>query len=61
MLLAILYQNSNGMMLFGKIDETFAILIVAVGLIAVTIGIRWALKKYENKTNTDAKNKEVLR
>ena len=61
MLLAILYQNSTEMMLFGRIDETVAILILAVGLIAVTIGIRWALKKYENKTNSKSEENEVLR
>jgi len=48
-------------MFFGKIDETTAILLLAIGLILSTIGIRWFFKRYDDKTNSKAKNKEVLR
>lgn len=61
MWLEMIFQNSSGALIFGKIDETLAILLFAVFLIAVTIGIRWVLNKYDNKTNSEAKNKEVLR
>lgn len=61
MLIQFLYQNSNGMMVFGKIDETSAILIFAVFLIALTIGIRWFFKKHDNKTSSKSGENEVLR
>ncbi|HRH41663.1 MAG TPA: hypothetical protein PKY82_08480 [Pyrinomonadaceae bacterium] len=61
LLITILFQSSNGMMFFGKIPETAAILLFAVGLIVGTIGIRRFLKRYDDKTNSEAKNKEVLR
>ena len=61
MIFGIILQNSNGMMIFGKIDENLAIFILAVLLIVVTIGIRWLLKRYDNKTNSKSGDNEVLR
>lgn len=45
----ILIDPPNGNLLFGYISETGAIMIFGICLVIATIGIRWFLKKYEEK------------
>jgi hypothetical protein len=55
----ILLQTSNTYLVFGGITETEGILFLGILLIALTIGIRWFLKKPEANSNTKTNKKEA--
>lgn len=43
----VLIDALNGNFLFGYLSETEIVLLFGIILVALTIGIRWFLKKYE--------------
>lgn len=55
----ILFQTSNTYLIFGNISESEGILFLGILLIAVTIGIRYFLKKAEVNSNTETDKKEA--
>ncbi len=55
--MTFLFQTSNTYLVFGNITEAEGILILGVCLIALTIGIRWLLKRYESTSNSETDNR----
>lgn len=45
--ITILIDAPNGSFFFGYLSETATVLLFGIVLVALTVGIRWFLKKYE--------------
>lgn len=54
----VLVDTPNGSLFFGYLSETGAVLLFGILLVALTIGVRWFLKRYEEPQN---KTKEVVK
>ena len=46
-LMTVLVDAPSGSLFFGYLSETETVLLFGIILVALTIGIRWVLKKYE--------------
>lgn len=50
--MTLMLQTANQNLLLGLVPESVGLLIFGFGLIALTIGLRWALKKGDAGVNT---------
>jgi hypothetical protein len=53
-------QISNGYLLLGMVPETFAVLLLGLGLIVVALALKWAFKRRE-ETKIESKLGEAAK
>jgi len=57
----MILQTSNTYLVFGNLTEAEGILFLGVCLIALTIGIRWFLKRYDSTSTSETDNQEAFK